>query len=383
MISYANSVSLRFINKMMKSLLLISLICLPLTAWAQKDILTADGPYIVYDSLGTGATITQVTTEGKVVQQHVSSLASDYTFKVTTSDGNHTFDVKLHHVQQPAWDNAMPNKLFVTSDPHANFDCFFDLLHANGIINDQCDWTFGNGHLALVGDIMDRGDDATAIYWLLYKLEAQAAAEGGAVHFMMGNHEPLVLMNDNRYTRPKYTMLADTLGVKYNHFFSQRSELGRWIITRNTIERIGRNILVHAGLSRTLYDSGLTIPEINSLMPLGLYKRKSERKASGETTYMLHGSDGPIWYRGLVRNDAKYNPIASDTLNMILDRFDAERIIVGHTIFDDISSFHEGRVIGVNVDNAENRKENRSRALLIEDGVLWIIGNDGRKIKTL
>lgn len=373
--------------KNLKQYLLLLIICLPVALCAQKGrdagVLTADGPYIVYDSLGTGATITQVTVDGKVVQEHVAALPSDYAFKVTSSDGKHTFDVRLHHVQQPAWNNAMPEKLFITSDPHANFDCFFDLLLSNGIINDKCDWTYGKGHLALVGDIMDRGDDSTTIYWLLYKLEAQAAAAGGAVHFMMGNHEPLVLMNDNRYTRPKYTKLADTLGVKYNHFFSQRSELGRWIATRNTIERIGRNILVHAGLSRTLYDSGLTIPEVNSLMPLGLYKRKAARKAAGKLAYMLHGSDGPIWYRGLVRNDAQYNPIASDTLNMILQRFDADRIIVGHTIFDDVSSFHEGRVIGVNVDNAENREKNRSRALLIENGVMYIIGNDGKRISTL
>lgn len=367
----------------LKHFILTTLFFIHASAWAQSEALTADGPYIVYDSLGTGATITSVTTEGKIIKEHLSAMPSNYSFKVTTSDGRHSFDVKLHHVQQPAWDNAMPKKLFITSDPHANFDCFYDLLSANGIINDKCDWTYGNGHLALIGDVMDRGDDATAIYWLLYKLEAQAAEAGGAVHFMMGNHEPLVLMNDLRYTRPKYTKLADILNVKYNYFFSQRSELGRWITTRNTIERIGRNILVHAGLSRTLYDSGLTIPEVNSLMPLGLYKRRAERKASGSTTYMLHGSDGPIWYRGLVRDDEKYHPIASDTLNMILKRYDAERIIVGHTIFDDVSTFHEGRVIGVNVDNAENRKKNRSRALLIEDGKFWIIGNEGKRLSAL
>lgn len=349
-----------------------------LAAHADKGNHLADGPYIVYDSLGTGATVTTVDLQGSIQQQHVDRLPSDYTFQVTTSDGSHTFDVQLHHVQTPAWHCDMPQRLFVTSDPHSNFDCFFDLLHTNGIIDRDCNWTYGNGHFALVGDIMDRGDDATAIYWLMYKLEAQAAAAGGAVHFMMGNHEPLVLMNDNRYTNAKYVHLADTLGLKYNHFFSPRTELGRWILTRNTIERIGRNILVHAGLSKQLYDSNLTIPEVNSLMPAGLYKRKSARRAAGSLVYMLHGSDGPIWYRGLVRDDAKYNPIASDTLNMILDRYEADRIIVGHTIFPDVSAFHEGRVVGVNVDNADNREHDRSRALLIEDGILWVIGNKGK-----
>lgn len=349
------------------------------TAHAQKAKLLADGPYIVYDSLGTGATVTRVSTDGTIIQQHVDNIPSDYKFRVTSSDGSHEFDVQLHDIQQPKWKTKMPGRLFITSDPHANFDCFFDLLHSNGIIDKDCNWTYGNGHFALIGDIMDRGNDATTIYWLMYKLEAQAAQAGGAVHFMMGNHEPLVLMNDNRYTRPQYMQLADTLGVKYNHFFSPRSELGRWILSRNTIERIGKNILVHAGLSKDLYDSGLSIPEVNALMPAGLYKRKAARKSAGSLIYMLHGSNGPIWYRGLVRDDAKYNPINTDTLSMILNRYEAERIIVGHTIFPDISSFHEGRVIAVNVDNADNRKNNRSRALLIEDGNFYIICNEGRR----
>ncbi|MDY4751111.1 MAG: metallophosphoesterase [Prevotella sp.] len=345
--------------------------------------LSADGPYIVYDSLGTGATITTVTTKGAVKQKHVKALPSDYSFTVNTSDCKHAFKVQLHNIVRPAWNHQMPARMLVTSDPHANFDCFFNLLNSSGVIDNDCNWTFGNAHLVIIGDVMDRGDDATAIFWLLYKLEAQAAKAGGAVHFLMGNHEPLVLMNDNRYTNAKYTLLSDTLGVSYNHFFSQHSELGRWISSHNTIERIGRNIFVHAGLSPDLYDTGLTIEEVNALMPTGLYKRKAERKATGKLAYMLHGSYGPIWYRGLVLTEEKYRPIKSDSLDMILNHFDADRIIVGHTIFDDISSFHEGRVIGVNVDNKANREEGRGRALLIENGVFWIVDDKGKMKKLL
>lgn len=344
-----------------------------------KDaVLTADGPYIVYDSLGTGATITVVTPKGKIVQKYLKGLPSDYKFRVYTSDNKYSFDVQLHHVQRPAWNHAMPSRMLVTSDPHANFDCLYNLLTGNGVMDKDCNWTYGNGHFTLIGDVMDRGDDATAIYWLLYKLEAQAAKAGGAVHYVMGNHEPLVLMNDNRYTNGKYLKLADMLGVPYNHFFSQRSELGKWITSHNTIEHIGRNVIVHAGLSSDVYDSGLSIPEINALMPEGLYKRKADRKNSGSLVYMLHGSYGPVWYRGLVRDDEKYRPIKSDSLDMILNRYDADRIIVGHTIFEDISSFHNGRVIGVNVDNLENRNAGRGRALLIENDEFWIVDDKGK-----
>lgn len=41
---------------------------------------------------------------------------------------------------------------------------------------------------------------------------------------------------------------------------------------------------------------------------------------------------------------------------MILQKYGVKHIIVGHTIFKDISTFYDGKVIGVNVNNSENRK---------------------------
>ena len=84
-----------------------------------------------------------------------------------------------------------------------------------------------------------------------------------------------------------------------------------------------------------------------------------------------------IWYRGLVRTDAKYHPLAQDSLQLMLKRYDVEHIIVGHTIFKDISTFYDGRVIGVNVDNEENRKKKRGRALLIDGNTYLVVGDKG------
>jgi len=50
---------------------------------------------------------------------------------------------------------------------------------------------------------------------------------------------------------------------------------------------------------------------------------------------------------------------------------------VGHTIFKDISTFYNGKVIAVNVDNKENRKKKRGRAVLIDNGVYYVVGDDG------
>ena len=73
----------------------------------------------------------------------------------------------------------------------------------------------------------------------------------------------------------------------------------------------------------------------------------------------------------------KYNPLAADTLDLILDRYQADRVIVGHTISDDVSTFYDGRVIDVNVDNAGNREAGLGRGVLIEKDSIYVVGDNG------
>ena len=68
-----------------------------------------------------------------------------------------------------------------------------------------------------------------------------------------------------------------------------------------------------------------------------------------------------------------------DRLDALLRRYDADRLLIGHTIFPDISTFHDGRVIAVNVQNERNRKKNRGRAVLIEGSRISVVGNRGVK----
>ena len=64
---------------------------------------------------------------------------------------------------------------------------------------------------------------------------------------------------------------------------------------------------------------------------------------------------------------------------MILNRYNVDRIFVGHTIFRDIKRFYQGRVIAVNVDNLKNYNHKRGRAVLIDDDRTFIVGDKGIK----
>lgn len=342
----------------------------------RTEKLTADGPYILRQADGS-TRIIAVNPAGNIEDSVFKLLPEDFTFKVCSHDKKHSFHVTLHPIERPAWCHNQPEKTFVMSDPHGNLDCVISLLQGNGIIDDNYHWQYKNNRLVVIGDVFDRGKDVVQIFWLLYQLEKEAEEAGGHLDFILGNHEPMVLMNDLRYTENKYKLLADTLNMKYPELFAPNTELGKWLCTRNTMQTVGRNLFVHAGLSKEFFEKGLTIPTVNEQMSLGLYKKKAERKEASPLIYFLFGSKGPIWYRGMVKKEEKYNPLSADTLQLILEKYDVDRIIVGHTIFKDISTFYNKKVIAVNVDNPINRKKKRGRAILITRNCIFVVGDKG------
>ena len=342
----------------------------------------ADGPYIIYLPDG-GVRVITVNPENEIKDTIYHSLPADYNFNVITHDGDYSFQVDLHPVSRSTWMHEMSGKVFVMSDPHGRMDCVVSLLQGNQIIDTDLNWMFGNNHLVVIGDIFDRGDDVTQILWLFYKLEQEAAACGGQVSFLTGNHESMILGNNMKYATDKYSALAKLLGVEYSYLLGENTVLGQWLGTRNTIEKIGGDLYVHAGLSEEFYQKDLTIDEVNREVSRGLFMSRDQRKVHSPLMDFLFGSSGPLWYRGMVRSDEKYNPLSEDALVAILNKYGASRIIVGHTIFEDISSFYNGKVIDVNVNNQKNRDNASGRGLFIEDGKYYIVGDKGiiREIK--
>lgn len=57
----------------------------------------------------------------------------------------------------------------------------------------------GPGVLDQVGDILDRGDQEIKLLYLLERLQHQAAAAGGALHVLNGNHETMNVGGNFRY----------------------------------------------------------------------------------------------------------------------------------------------------------------------------------------
>ena len=66
-------------------------------------------------------------------------------------------------------------------------------------------WAAGRAHVVSLGDLLDRGADSRKVMDLLMRLQGEAAAAGGQLHVVLGNHEAMNLLGDLRYVVPAST----------------------------------------------------------------------------------------------------------------------------------------------------------------------------------
>lgn len=249
------------------------------------------------------------------------------------------------------------SNIAVLSDIHGQFDVMAQLLKANAVVDADNNWTFADGHLVIVGDVMDRGDKVTESLWLLYQLEQQAEQAGGKVHLLLGNHETMIFYNDLRYINKKYQQVAEMLGTDYTGLFAEDSVLGQWLRTKPVLVQVNDMLFVHGGLHPDYLSLGLSMAEVNEQYRQSLGLSKDALKEVPVLSF-LYGSLGPLWYRGYFRSD---NGITEPLLQQLLTTLNVARIVVGHTSMEGVFSHFDGRVISVD----SNIKRGKSGELLL------------------
>lgn len=289
------------------------------------------------------------------------------------------FDFPLHPRIKHSWRQEQPDKTLVVSDLHGRLDAFVALLKGNGVIDDQLHWIYGKNQLVFVGDILDRGRDDNGIAWLVYKLEREAEAVGGRVDFIVGNHEDLVLKDDIRYVHEDHLIFSAKAGIPYADLYGANTELGRWLRDSYLILTVGKNLFVHAGLSMKMVDKSYKIGEVNELGWRFIGFPNKERDRMHTRNERLFGSDGAIWYRGLVVDTEKRPGISSEDLDEVLKYYKTDRIIVGHSEVDEIDWRYGGRVIAVNVRHYKNYAKDATAGLLIEGDRFYSVTYSGKK----
>ncbi len=333
-----------------------------------------DGPYVMYKNGKIYANYIFEDNGTKTVKTDSAELfdKNRLILNVATNTPGKTFSVKLkNRFQNEKSDFKRVRKQLVISDIEGSFGAFRKLLKAATVIDDNFNWTFGEGHLVLTGDFFDRGDHVTEVLWLIYSLEEKARAAGGYVHFILGNHEIMNLNGDLRYVHPKYFQNAETLNQDYLSLYNDQSELGRWLRTKNVIQKIGNVLYIHGGISSIV--NGMEIPAsgINDLV----------KPYYGDTTYnypnmaieILYSELGPFWYRGYYSGQVR---ASQQQIDSTLNLYKANYIATGHTIAaDTISTWYDKKLFNTDVPHYKGFSE----ALYIENNKFYRLKASGEK----
>lgn len=108
-----------------------------------------------------------------------------------------------------------PKRIIAIGDIHGSIEGVTSILKVAGLIDDNRAWTGGTATLMQTGDYMDRGEHTRAVLDLLMTLEKQAADAGGRAQSLLGNHEVMNLIGENRdATREIYATFADANSEK-------------------------------------------------------------------------------------------------------------------------------------------------------------------------
>jgi hypothetical protein len=247
------------------------------------------------------------------------------------------------------------------------------LLLASGVIDAANNWTLGRGHLVVVGDNFDRGDEVLPILWMLFELEQQALDHGGRVHLLLGNHELMVLHGDLRYLNTKYVYAAGVLQTPYQQLFAQGSVLGDWIAQHQVAVSLNENLFVHAGLAPEVLDLELSLDELNTYFRDEILRQPDDSIAADPVRVLLYDGDGPLWYRGYFAEE----PLPKSKFKRQLKQYDQRTMIVGHTSQDDIHTLYGGRLIVI---DCSIKLGQTGQVLLIENDEFFIIDQDGEQL---
>ncbi len=179
------------------------------------------------------------------------------------------------------------------ADVHGAYEELTTLLRSAGVVDAGLRWSAGKTHLVSLGDLLDRGADSRKVMDLLMRLQGEAAAAGGRLHVVLGNHEAMNVLGDLRYvdqgeyaayapeedpaerSKAKADFLARQAGTTEADFerlfpvgyFGHRRLLGpegrygQWLLSLPVAVKVNDTVYMHGGPSSVL--AGRNLEQLN------------------------------------------------------------------------------------------------------------------------
>jgi len=271
-------------------------------------------------------------------------------------------DAKAKKIDDYHWTGV--ERVIAIGDLHGDYERYIDVMESAGLIDRKGKWSGGETHLVQTGDITDRGPDSRKIIDHLVKLEKQARKKGGYVHLLIGNHETMNVVGDLRYVSPgefaafksrnsarlqnmQWQMQLewmqanmpefDTIDleayrkeweqqvplgwVEHRQAWALNGEYGKWVEGNQVAIQVNDTIFLHGGISEKYCKFSLESLTEQVIAALQQY--------DPSVVSIVNDPWGPVWYRGLAQEEE--TDIFSQTLDNILERYGAKRIVIGHS----------------------------------------------------
>lgn len=303
-----------------------------------------DGPYVIRGADDQWQNWSVVVSDAGLTKE-ASPVAVGDRLIVDAVGRRPSFTVKLRNAASPAPEKVRTKKgapIFFMADSHGEYEIATELLIQHGVIDNRLKWHFGRGHLVVLGDVFDRGPRQTELLWLLYELEAEAAAAGGRVHLVLGNHEVMAMTGDSRYLHYRYDQAATALGVgHYAELWGRTSLLGQWLRSKPGILKMDSVLCLHGGISPLTLAGKWNVSDINSAIREWL---TGTSPVDPEKIEFIAGNDGPLWYRGLVSQEDE-----PEHIDAVRSFYRVKRIVVGHTKVGTVTALYTGSVVAAQV----------------------------------
>jgi hypothetical protein len=343
--------------------------------------LDKEGPHIFFeDNKLVVNYIRGSKTEGFYKEQTSYPLDSDILAKAhfTLEEQDIDLEVSPHIETPPAiFDDNQP--ILAISDIESAYKTFRNFLIIHGVIDEELNWIFGQGHLVLVGDFVDRGNSVTQVLWFIYKMEQEAKKHGGHVHFIIGNHEIKNMQNNFYSASEKYLYVASIIDKTQSELYGKNSFLGRWMASKNSVERINGHLFVHGGIHPKISEFDFSLEKINQIVRSNYRKPYYTKRDSGNEEFLISSKTGPAWYRGYFKDD-----LSQEDIEKGLDKFAAKAVVVGHTLQWSVKKLYQGKVFAIDVKHPNDYETHfpprSSEGLLIEADNYYRVLSDGKKI---
>ncbi len=225
--------------------------------------------------------------------------------------------------------------IFIIGDVHGHPKKLVKLLQDAQLIDGEYTWKGDIAALWFMGDIVDRGPDGIAVLDLVMRLQAEAAAVGGTVASLLGNHE-MMLLAAYRFGR-RSTGLGSNFLTRWKQNGGNRKDIAAltlrhldWMAHLPAMALVDDYLLMHADAPFYI-TCGRSIDEVNATF-----------------NKLLSRSDALAWEEMLEdfarRGAFMHTDTGEDFARRFLRIFGGRQLIHGHTPISSVLRYQPAKV---------------------------------------